>query len=65
MLLYPTVRNIDPLMFQTETRTVKKLILTLTIHDKNVTMIKPTRAFSTIQVGLALPLEKHRSAKTY
>ena len=65
MLPNPTVRNIYPLMFQTGTCTVKKLILALAIHDKNVTMTKPTRALSTIQAGPAPPFEKNRSTKAY
>ena len=65
MLSNPTVRNINPLMFQTGTCAVKKLILTLAIHDKNVTMTKSTRALSTVQAGLAPPFEKNRSTKAY
>ena len=65
MLFNPTVRNIYPLILQTGTCTVKKLILALAIHDKNVTMAKPTRALSTVQAGPAPPFEKNRSAKAY
>ena len=65
MMPNPTVRNINPLMFQTATCTVKKLILALAIHDKKVTMSKPTRALLTVQAGLAPPFEKNWSAKAY
>ena len=40
MPLNPTECNVNPLLFQTEIRTVKELVLTLAIHDKNVTMTK-------------------------
>ena len=65
MLSNPTERNIRPLMFQTGTCTVKKLVLALAIHDKNVTMAKPTRALTTVQAGPAPPFEKNRSTQTY
>ena len=65
MLSNPTERNIHPRMFQTRTCTMKKLILTLAIHDKNVTMTKPTRAFTTVQAGPAPPFEKNRRTQTY
>ena len=65
MLSNPTKRNIHSLMFQTRTCTMKKLILTLAIHDKNVTMAKPTRALTTVQAGPAPPFEKNRSTQTY
>ena len=38
MLPDPTERNVNPLQFQARIRTVKKLVLTLDIHDKNVTI---------------------------
>ena len=65
MLSNPTERNIYPLMFQTGTCTVKKLILALAIHDKNVTMAKPTRALTTVQAGPASPFEENKSTKAY
>ena len=49
--------NVKPLLFQTGIRTVKKLVLTLAIHDKNV-MTKTARANFTVRTGLALPLER-------
>ena len=36
MLLDPTERNVDPFLFPTGIRTMKKLVLTSSIHDKNV-----------------------------
>ena len=65
MLPDPTERNIDPLLFQSGIRTVKKLVLTLAIHDKNVTMAKVARANITVQTGLALPFEKRLGPKTH
>ena len=35
MLVHPTERNVNPFMFQTGICTVKKLVLALTIHDKD------------------------------
>ena len=65
MLPDPTERNIDPLLFQTGIRTVKKLVLTLTIHDKNVTMAKVARVNITVRTGLTLPFEERRGPKTH
>ena len=58
MLPDPTERNVNPLLFQTGIRAVKKLVLTLAIHDKNVTMAKAAQASFTVRTGLALPFEK-------
>ena len=49
MLPDPTELNVNPLLFQARIRTVKKLVLTLAIHDKNVTMAK------TAQVSFTVP----------
>ena len=38
MLFDPTGRDVNPLLIRTGIRTMIKLVLTLTIHDKNVTM---------------------------
>ena len=65
MPLDPTERNVNPLLFQTGIRTVKKLILTLAIHNKNVTMTKPARANFTVRTGLALPFERRMRPKTH
>ena len=65
MMPDPTERNIDPLLFQTEIRTAKKLVLTLAIHDKNVTMAKVARVNITVWTGLALPFEERRGPKTH
>ena len=43
MLFDPTERNVDPFLFPTAIRTMKKLVLALTIHDKNATMAKTAR----------------------
>ena len=50
---------------RTGIRTVKKLVLTLAIHDKNVTMAKVARASITVRTGLALPFEERRGPKTH
>ena len=65
MPLDPTERNVNPLLFQTGIRKVKELVLTLAIHDKNVTMTKTARANFTVQTGLGLPLEGNRRPKTH
>ena len=36
MLFDPTERNVNPFLFPTRVRTVKKLVLALAIHDKDV-----------------------------
>ena len=64
MLPDPTERNINPLLFQTGIRTVKKLVLTLAIHNKNVTMAKVARTSITVRTGLAFPFEERRRPKT-
>ena len=58
-------RNVNPSLFQTGIRTVKKLVLTLTIHDEKVTMIKPARASIAVRTGLALPLEERQGPKAH
>ena len=44
----PTERNVNPFLFQTGIRAVKKLVLALTIHDENITKVEPTRAGFTV-----------------
>ena len=65
MLLDPTERNVDPFLFQTRIRTMKKLVLALTIHDKNVNMVKSAQVGFIIRTGLALPFEECRAAKPH
>ena len=65
MLPDPTERNVNPLLFQTGIRAVKKLVLTLAIHGKNVTMAKVARASITVQTGLALPSEERLGSKAH
>ena len=65
MLPDPTERNVNPLLFQTGIRTVKKLVLTLAIHDKNVTMAKVAGATITVQTGLAIPSEERLGPETH
>ena len=52
MLFDPTERNVGPFLFPAKIRTVKELVLALAIHDKNVTMAKPTQVAFVIWTGL-------------
>ena len=65
MLFDPTERNVNPLPLQTGIRTVKKLVLTVAIHDKNVTMAKIARAGFTVRTGLALQFEERPGTETH
>ena len=65
MLPDPTERKVNPFLMQTGIRTVKKLVLTLAIHDKNVTMAKTAQVSFTVRTGLALPLEDSMGAEVY
>ena len=65
MLPDPTERNVNPFLFRTGMRTVKKLVLALTIHDQNVTMAKPARVFTIVWTGLTLPSEARLGPKAH
>ena len=65
MLPDPTERNVNPFLFQTVIRTLKKLVLALTIHDENVTMAKPVPASITVQTWLAVPFEERVGPKAH
>ena len=65
MLPHPTERNVNPFLLRTRICTVDKLVLILTVHDKNVTMAKPARASITVQTGLASPLEERLGTKAH
>ena len=65
MLFDPTERNVNPILFPTRARPMKKLVLALTIHDKNVTMVKPARAILIGRTGLTPPPEMCESAQTH
>ena len=54
MLFDPPERNVDPLLFQNRIRTVKKLDLTLAIHDKNVATAKTAQVSFTVRTQLTL-----------
>ena len=41
MLFDPTERDVNPFLIRTGIRTMMELILALTIHDQDVTMVKP------------------------
>ena len=58
MMLNPTESNVYLFLFQTGIYTMKKLVLALTIHDENITMVKLARASRAIRTELALPFEK-------
>ena len=64
MLFDPTERNVNPILFPTRARPMKKLFLALTIHDKYVTMVKPARALIG-RTGLTPPPEKCEATKTH
>ena len=60
MLFDPTERNVNPILFPARVRPMKELVLALTIHDKNVTMVKPTRVAFIRRTGLTLPFKLQR-----
>ena len=63
MLFDPTERNVNPFLIRTGIRTMKKLVLALAIHDKNVTMAKPARVTLIAWTGLTLPFEERPGPK--
>ena len=65
MFFDPTERNVNPFLFQTGIRAMKKLVLTLAIHDKDVTMAKAAQVGFNVRTGLALPLEECSGAETH
>ena len=65
MLFDPTERNDNPFLFPARVRPIKELILTLAIHDKNVTMAKAAKVSFIVRTGLAPLSEKCRAAKTH
>ena len=65
MLSDPTERNVNPFLFRTRIRTVKKLVQTLAIHDKNVTMAKTAQASITARTRLALPFAERMGARSH
>ena len=65
MLFDPTERNVDPFLFPTGIRTMKKLVLTSAIHDKNVTMAETAQVSFIVRTGLTPPSEKNSAAKTH
>ena len=65
MLFDPTERNVNPILFPARVRPMKELVLTLTIHDKNVTMVKPPRATFIGRTGLMPPPEKCEVTKSH
>ena len=65
MLFDPTERNVNPILIPARVRPVKKLVLALTIHDKDVTMVKPARATLPRRTGLTPPPEICEGTKTH
>ena len=65
MLFDPTERNVDPFLFPTRIRTMKKLVLTWAIHDKYVTMAETAQVSFIIRTGPTLPSEDCGAAKTH
>ena len=65
MLFDPTERNVDPFLFPARIRTKKELVLALAIHDKDVTMAKPTQVAFIIRTEPTPPFEERLGPKTY
>ena len=63
MLFDPTERNVNPI--PTRARPMKKLVLTLAVLDKNVTVAKTAQASFTVRKGLVLPFEERVGAKAH
>ena len=57
MLLNPTERDLNPFLIRTRVRAMKKLVLALAIHDKNITMAKRARVTLIARTRLAFPFE--------
>ena len=65
MLFDPTERDVHPFLIRTGIRAMTELILSLTIHDKDVTMAKPARVTVIAWTGLIFPFEERRSPKAH
>ena len=65
MLFDPTERNVYPFLFPTGIRTMKKLVLTSAIHDKNVTMAETAQVSLIIRTGPTPPSEDCGATKTH
>ena len=65
MLFDPTERNVDPFLFPTGIRTMKKLVLTSATHNKNVTMAKAAQVSFIIRTRLTCRSEDCGAAKTH
>ena len=65
MLFDPTVRNVNPFLIRTGIRTMRKLVLALAIHDKDVTMAKPARVSLIARTGRTLPFEERLGPKAH
>ena len=64
MLFDPTERNVNTFLFQTRNRTMKKLVLTLAIHE-DVTIAKAAQVEFIVRTGLAIPFEECTGAKAH
>ena len=64
MLFDPPERNVNPFLLPARIRPMKKRVLTLAIHDKNITMAKAAQVAFIIRTGLTPPSEDHKAAKT-
>ena len=65
MLFDSTERDVNPFLIRTGIRSVKKLVLALAIHDKDVTMAKPARVVLLVRTGLTLPFEERLGPKAH
>ena len=65
MLFDPTIRSVSPFLIRTRIRTMRKLVLALTIHDKNVTTARPARVSLIATTGRTLPFEGRLGSKAH
>ena len=59
----PTERDINPFLIRNGIRTMKKLVVALAIHDKDVTTAKPARGTLHVWTGRTLPFEERLGPK--
>ena len=65
MLFDQPERNVYPFLFPTGIRSMKELVLTLAIHDKNVTMAETARVAFISRTVLTPPSENCEVTKTH
>ena len=65
MLFDPPESNVNPFLLQARIRAMRALVLALTIHDQEITMVKQARISFTVRTGLTLPLEARPSTEAH